>query len=761
MKKVPIAILLLLSSILVFYSLYSKNRKAGWSSSEILEKDHYYSQAIQPIFNAKCIACHSCYNSPCQLNMTSYFSTVRGANKISIYDFPKLESREPTRMFIDGEDEKTWREKGFYSVLSKGKDSLLTYMITNPHGIESGKQNKYISEESRVCMSSLEESEEFTSKNPAGRMPYGFPGLEKSEIETLIKWQSSGAPGPVLLEQERKLSQLSGIDSEVKKWEKFFNRQSMKEKIASRYIYEHLFLAHIYFPSYPKVNFRLVRSKSESGKIKEIGTLYPFDDPKGEFSYRLRPVVETIVHKSHIPFEFNDKKMEKWEKSFFKSSWINTPKKMPAYGREGANPYKTFESIPAAARYQFFLDESSYHIMTFIKGPVCRGQTALNVINDHFWVFFIDPSKDALVNSKEFYSHAAKKMVMPAQLKDDFKPLKDLRKNYWKTLNKKYDYLNSQLLSDEWFWTGNKEDDDASITVSRHFDSAHVMKGLQGEVPKTAWVLDYHVFESIYYNLTAGYNVFGPILHQVNSRLFMEISRIASEDLFISFLKPELRTHIRSDWNIAVPKRDESMLKWLADTITQDASEEMKYTYVYHGTEVKVENEDSKESLLRRLKNKILTKEQILAGKKEKSEDLVALAGIKSKGLQYLPDTIIFSVDDDVYTLVHNKDHFNVSMLFFEQDRRNVKKDSIDIIPGIVTSYANAFMRLKKDDVQAFTKDLKAAESEKKIWELMKKYIISRSDKNFWSHYKYFSEKSYEKNTNEYGYLDLNRYLNI
>ena len=41
------------------------------------------------------------------------------------------------------------------------------------------------------------------------------------------------------------------------------------------------------------------------------------------------------------------------------------------------------------------LDEAEFTIMGFIKGPVCRGQMALNVIEDHFWVVFLAPSSGA------------------------------------------------------------------------------------------------------------------------------------------------------------------------------------------------------------------------------------------------------------------------------------------------------------------------------------------------------------------------------
>ena len=42
-------------------------------------------------------------------------------------------------------------------------------------------------------------------------------------------------------------------------------------------------------------------------------------------------------------------------------------------------------------RYRFLLDEAQFFIMNFIKGPVCRGQMAVDVIEDQFWVVFVDP----------------------------------------------------------------------------------------------------------------------------------------------------------------------------------------------------------------------------------------------------------------------------------------------------------------------------------------------------------------------------------
>jgi hypothetical protein len=44
-----------------------------------------YDKDIKPILDNRCVTCHSCYNSPCQLKLSSFEGLKRGANKESIY----------------------------------------------------------------------------------------------------------------------------------------------------------------------------------------------------------------------------------------------------------------------------------------------------------------------------------------------------------------------------------------------------------------------------------------------------------------------------------------------------------------------------------------------------------------------------------------------------------------------------------------------------------------------------------------------------
>lgn len=90
-------------------------------------------------------------------------------------------------------------------------------------------------------------------------------------------------------------------------------------------------------------------------------------------------------------------------------------------------------------------------------------------------------------------------------------------------------------------WNGDGKNQNAALTVFRHFDSATVTKGLVGQAPQTAWVIDYSLLERIHYLLVAGFDVYGNISHQLNSRLYMDFLRIEGEFHFLALLPPENR----------------------------------------------------------------------------------------------------------------------------------------------------------------------------------------------------------------------------
>ena len=77
-----------------------------------------YSRDVQPILSHKCVACHACYDSPCQLNLGSGEGVQRGASKLPVYDGVRTKAQATTRLYLDAHGEAAWRAKGFHSVLN-------------------------------------------------------------------------------------------------------------------------------------------------------------------------------------------------------------------------------------------------------------------------------------------------------------------------------------------------------------------------------------------------------------------------------------------------------------------------------------------------------------------------------------------------------------------------------------------------------------------------------------------------------------------
>ena len=166
---------------------------------------------------------------------------------------------------------------------------------------------------------------------------------------------------------------------------------------------------------------------------------------------------------------------------------------------------------------------------------------------DHFWVFFVNPESEKEDAISEFLFSHKNDLELPSAQGDINTPVR-----IWKKYSKKERRLlaaRDQLLVENYsapeelglsrLWDGNGNNQNATLTVFRHFDSATVEKGLIGEPPQTAWVIDYSLLERIHYLLVAGYDVYGNVGHQLISRIYMDFLRMEGEANFLLFLPVE------------------------------------------------------------------------------------------------------------------------------------------------------------------------------------------------------------------------------
>ncbi len=759
-------------------------------------KGDFYLDQVQPILDQRCVVCHSCYNSPCQLKLSSYDGVARGATKIKVYDGARLSNIQPTRLSIDYQTAKDWHElSSFAPVVEGGKDSPMYRLIE----LHKGKvpDGEYFPEADDLnCSTSNDELSKFIKDNPNSGMPFGFPAISDYEFEVLEKWLVDGGHGPS--ESANKILEGSKYaDDAVESWEKFFNQQDSKHKLVSRYIYEHLFIAEIYFESRPGEYYRLVRSRSAAPyEVKEIPTVRPTDDPGSEFFYRFRKITSTIVHKTHITYKLSKAKMDRYNELFFNNSnWGNfRATDLPSYVSvvDNANPFEIFKAIPPKARYQFLLDDILYVIRTFIRGPVCKGSVALNVIEDHFWIMFINPDSDPLVRDSNMFELQTKDIDFPYNYSEKASlPFRifDHQKNRNQYVEQKADYyndLNIHLRLND-LWDGGKSNkDQAVLSVYRHEDSGSVEAGFHGDYPESSMILDYVTTESIYYALVANFDVFGNVQHQVGTRLYMDLLRVEGEEMFLAFLPEKDRNDLREYWyrgalgRLFMEGRD---LKEFPDSeidyTTKNSRSEfyqkvidrqqrlsktffvdninlglrpknLHISYGFIRTEAQLDQELKKLSSLSEEKTKEQSIELNYHFPKALPE-MSLIRFIKSDG------------KDLVYTMIKNRSHLNVAFMLFQELRYMENEDEIEFYKGHVGSYPNFFFVVKMEEADKFLREfqgLNGNDKSEQFHKFIDKYGIRRSNPNFWHVSDWFNDHLKRTMEVEGGVLDLNRYKN-
>jgi len=746
-----------------------------------------YLHEIKPILDKRCAVCHSCYNSPCQLKLNSYEGVDRGGSKKSVYNATRLTTMDPTRLFVDAKTTEEWRQKDFHTVtessVSGGLNNSLMLQILNHKMKNPESTGEYRSEaEDLTCSETSIELDGYLSKHPNRGMPFGFPPLKQQEFELIAGWLAQGARGPTDAEQQELTSPKVVDAAEIVKWETFFNNPDPKYAMTARYLYEHLFLAHIKFDSDTNEYYELLRSTTPPGSpVELIDTVRPYDDPGTEtFYYRFRKIHSTIVHKTHMVFDFDDAALARYTELFIDPDWLEEPH-LVGYSESGsANPFDSFGQIPPRSRYQFLLDNSHYIIMTFIRGPVCRGQIALNVIHDHFWVMFQDPDHDLSVQYPGFLKLQKNNLIMPIEKGSRF-PVIDLVGNkYDKALSAYYEARQNYYMTHNYdgqgydaIWKGNKASDSPILTVYRHFDSASVHKGVLGDLPRTMWVMDYPQLERIYYALVAGFDVYGTLGHQLAVRLYMDGLREEGESYFLGFMPEEQRRSMMESWYKGVDPKNvtyydagiPSKIQFKTDDPKREFIEEIVNNYILPETGIKFD----RVNYLPKGKEFPPLPDQY----ETMADYLQAFRSVSQPGTEFFSLVDDFNANvvyvrirkndgtDAVVSLVINRWHDNVTFMFNEKKALDPTKDNADFLVGFYGSYPNYFIDIQQDDLPDFF-DLLAnlsKLSEEEASMRFRKYGINRANTNFWEHYDWFQERFNREQPVQSGLFDLNRYF--
>jgi hypothetical protein len=622
----------------------------------------------------------------------------------------------------------------------------------------------------------LEEFDKYQHKFPTQGMPFAMPNLNEDEYTTLVQWLAQGAQVPAAKQPS------AAASKQIKAWETFFNGHDLKKKLVSRYLYEHLFHGHLHFKGTNDREFyRLVRSKTVSGEpIDEIATVRPYGDPGGEFYYRLQRYPSSIVAKSHVVYELSDKRLQRFEELFIKPDYQVTS--LPSWDPlVAANPFKAYAVIPPRSRYQFLLDNARFFIEGFIKGPVCRGMIALNVIEDRFWVVFLDPDRDSMMMNPDFLVKVSDYLTIPSaqegsvRLLGTWKKYMKLEQEYVQERFKYFEAMNQYDIKDamDFLWDGDGKNPNAALTIFRHFDSASVDYGFTGQYPETAWVLDYPNLERIHYLLVAGFNVFGNLKHQINTRLYMDFLRMEGEDMYLALLPTSHRKKIRDSWYGGMRKGMERDLgthdSWMNKDVVTGYKTNDPQVELFQHIEKKLapilrRDDDINrcdDSACRSKKGSVKHKVDVAMQKIAEINGLVLIA---------FPDLAFVRVivgekseKDLSYTIIRNKAYKNVTSMFSDEkdsENRDYSNDSLTVVDWLEGSYPNFFFEVDAEDVEKFTEHYANLKNRAEYERFVSVYGVRRTSNKFWQSADWFQAKYRKEKPLRSGIFDLNRYEN-
>lgn len=776
--RAVVAASLALLVLLVAFALPAPTRAPAQAPAQTAAPAPSYAADIQPIFNKRCVACHGCIGSPCNLKLTSFRAVERGGFGVNPYSSHVLAIPRTGMDVVQTTAE--WRARGFHPVLSRGGSKLENqYRSLLYQMVETGtRHNKpgfsrqalmplYANRYAHQCPATPDALRTQLKQNPASGMPFGLPALDEKDFKTLRDWVTAGSPGPT--ELELRAAETPNNPAAVLAWESFFNTADKRSQLVARYIFDHVFLATIVLDESPSDYFRLVRSKTPPAgtpggapsPIEIIDTPLPYSDPYtyagvDRFYYRLKKITAPIVQKNHYVWRLSHADIDHLRSLFLAQDWGDHAGLDALWGI--GNPFLVYQAIPTEARYRFLLENSELIVSGITYGPVCLGQTATYAVKDQFWVYFVDPKYDVSVLDPKLGLDTWNTFMDRSLLGND-----SYEAAYGQALAK----LRPKGYTIDAIWNGDRKNPNAWLTVLRHESNVSVMKGRQGGIPRTQWLMDYSGFERIYYDTVANFEYWSGDIPKLETLVFFNYLRQEFEDNFLLLLPEDDRQNIRDDWTQGVG---------------QIALDLMPFAGAEQPTQIKTSKRDPILSLVDDIQehmgeavsgpvdllNPRVKPDISLSAPIESYDEWVKAASLLTqtrayKFPRYLPSVILLKLtdgDDDarVYALIANRVYATQDTLLFQDGQELPDLYTMSIYPTVIGGFPNYFLEMDLAQAGDFLRGLRDVRSLADWNRLRDRYGILRNDARFWSTYDWFAEWNVANRGIKAGYLDLSYY---
>jgi hypothetical protein len=153
-----------------------------------------------------------------------------------------------------------------------------------------------------------------------------------------------------------------------------------------------------------------------------------------------------------------------------------------------------------------------------------------------------------------------------------------------------------------------------------------------------------------------------------------------------------------------------------------------------------------------------------LVGETKTLSNITSIAAVKKTPFaRFFPDFAYLIVNSEngpqkVYSIIHNKEHENISWILAESLRMLPEEDTLTIKEGFWGSYPNMIFRVEAKDLEDFTKTARQLKTETDYKRFVTTYGVTRGQNRFWTVYDELQSVFAATNANEFGYLDLTRY---
>ena len=130
---------------------------------------------------------------------------------------------------------------------------------------------------------------------------------------------------------------------------------------------------------------------------------------------------------------------------------------------------------------------------------------------------------------------------------------------------------------------------------------------------------------------------------------------------------------------------------------------------------------------------------------------------------RFFPELAVVQVRNEdgsvrLYSLVHNREHANVSWMLGESDRLAPQEDSLTMRAGLPGAYPNMFFVVPEAEIDTFSSAIAGIKSAADYERLIDRFGVRRSNEKFWSVYDAINSAYLAIDPVRSGTLDLTRY---